>query len=521
MLDPSVILAGKLPAPVNFIDALSKVAQLRDTQSQTALRSQQAQEAAGKYQREQQQNAEADRASAAQKMLGEQLAANTTQGPDGSSSIDYGTVAKNLAAAGHGKEATGVLVQQRADEKSKIEDASKQADTAKKQAEMLSNRLQSLSQVPDEQLPAAYDQNLQELTQMGAIKPGTVPPSQQILQQGGPAALRQFVSQHAAAATAANQQVETHQKDLDYALRLNEFQQKTLTERPKTEKEWLDNGSQVLKSATTPQQWQAGIKGLLEGGAPMRVIAQFGDFDPQAPTRAAQLGMSAKEAADVAEKNKPKPGVDVPLPADVQAQKIAIAQQSRPPSEAAQNTLDREAKQYGAAHSKNVDAANSQLEKIADARAMVNGNAEAQALGLPKVLTALVGGQGSGVRITQPELNSIAKARGWVGDIEGTLNSISGNGKLSDTQKKQLTGILDDVKTRLEQKRDLANETLTRINTAKSRDEIVSADTQARNKLAAMEKGGSNVAQPKSKTEYDALLKGAHYVRDGKEYIKN
>lgn len=137
-----------------------------------------------------------------------------------------------------------------------------------------------------------------------------------------------------------------------------------------------------------------------------------------------------------------------------------------------------------------LDASNAQLEKIADARAMINGNAEAQALGVPKVLTALVSGQGSGVRITQPELNAIARARGIQGDIEGTLNKWAGKGTLTKQQQAQITQILDDVKARIRLKQQIANETLDTINGAEKREDVVAADKAARKRLADLE-GGS------------------------------
>jgi hypothetical protein len=157
-------------------------------------------------------------------------------------------------------------------------------------------------------------------------------------------------------------------------------------------------------------------------------------------------------------------------------------------------SLDREAKQFGATHEKAVNDANAQIEKIMDARTMINGSAEAQALGIPKVLTALVSGAGSGVRITQPELNAIGTARGIGGDVQGFLNSISGKGKLTATQQSQLTGLLDDVRARVEQKRQIASDTLDTINQAKDRGTIVNADRTARAKLADLEssKGAAN-----------------------------
>lgn len=151
--------------------------------------------------------------------------------------------------------------------------------------------------------------------------------------------------------------------------------------------------------------------------------------------------------------------------------------------------LDRETARMAKPYEKANDAASTQLDKIDDARNMIGGNAEAQALGIPKVLTALVGGQGTGVRITTPELNAIATARGWSGDLQGTLNSISGKGKLTSTQQQQLKQILDDVKTRITQKRQIANDALDKINGGATREDVIAADKEARQKMTDLESG--------------------------------
>lgn len=152
--------------------------------------------------------------------------------------------------------------------------------------------------------------------------------------------------------------------------------------------------------------------------------------------------------------------------------------------------LDRETKQFGAAHQKGVDTAGAQLEKIEDARNMINGNAEAQGLGIPKVLTALVGGQGTGVRITQAELTSIAHARGIQGDFEGTLNKWEGKGALSRQQQQQLTQIMDDVRQRIVQKQAIHSAALDAINGASTREQIIAADKDARDKITQLENSG-------------------------------
>lgn len=158
--------------------------------------------------------------------------------------------------------------------------------------------------------------------------------------------------------------------------------------------------------------------------------------------------------------------------------------------------LDRESTHYAKPHEKAISDAGAQLDKIDDARSMINGSAEAQALGIPKVLTALVSGQGSGVRITQPELNAIGTARGIGGDVEGFLKSISGKGKLTSTQQSQLTGLLDSVKERILQKQAIAKEALDSINGGRSRDEIIAADKTARDKLSDFEKHAASASAP-------------------------
>lgn len=167
--------------------------------------------------------------------------------------------------------------------------------------------------------------------------------------------------------------------------------------------------------------------------------------------------------------------------------------------------LDRESTRFAKSWEKSSESAGAQLEKIADARAMLNGSAESQALGVPKVLTALVGGQGTGVRITTPELNAIAKARGISGDFEGFLNKISGKGALTSTQQQQLTQILDDVKTRILQKQQIANDALDGINSGASREEIIRIDKEARKKLSDFESGGGQQGGSKKNSSTDPM----------------
>lgn len=156
------------------------------------------------------------------------------------------------------------------------------------------------------------------------------------------------------------------------------------------------------------------------------------------------------------------------------------------------SALDRETKQYGAKHEKSFADANSQLDKINDAAMMVRGGAMDQALGVPKVMTAIISGAGSGVRITQAELSAIAHARGIIGDIEGTLRSWAGQGKLTPEQQRQLSAVLSDVKARVIQKRQIASDAMDSIYESQDRKSIIAADKAARDQLMRMESPDQN-----------------------------
>lgn len=178
-----------------------------------------------------------------------------------------------------------------------------------------------------------------------------------------------------------------------------------------------------------------------------------------------------------------------------------------------QNTaLDRESKQYGAPYQKGVDAAESQLEKIDEAMRMLNSKgAEGQALGIPKVLTALVSGQGTGVRITQAELNSIAAARGVKGDTEGFFNSISGAGKLSRAQVGQLNNILNDARDLIQKKASIHKDALDAMNGASDRAGFLAADKTARQNLSDLETHGYYTGETiKTKDGKTVVVKAVH-----------
>jgi len=153
-------------------------------------------------------------------------------------------------------------------------------------------------------------------------------------------------------------------------------------------------------------------------------------------------------------------------------------------------SLDREATRLMKPYTTMTTQGAAKLDKIDEAKSLILGNAEAQALGKPETMVALVSGQGSGVRVTQSELNAILQARGFKGNIEAFQRQFKGEGDLTPTQQKQIAGILDDAKARLQTKLQIANDTQDAINAATSREQVIQAEKQGRKNLNDLEKFG-------------------------------
>jgi hypothetical protein len=124
--------------------------------------------------------------------------------------------------------------------------------------------------------------------------------------------------------------------------------------------------------------------------------------------------------------------------------------------------------------------AQTQAETLATAREELNSGAVGQAAGTIKTLVGLAGGKGTGVRITQAELNAIAHARGIAGDFEGWVNKMSGEGQLSHDQLAQMNSILSDVEGKLRQKMGMQDQYLDKLSSAGSEQEIRQIQSQYR-----------------------------------------
>ena len=133
---------------------------------------------------------------------------------------------------------------------------------------------------------------------------------------------------------------------------------------------------------------------------------------------------------------------------------------------------------------RNRDLATQQLDRIDRGIEEVNSSKPTDlAIAIPTVLTALVSGQGTGVRITQAEMNNIIKARGFGDSIQAFTNKLQGLGNLADKQKVDLKGLLSDVRKKVEQRQRETSDTADAIYDADDLKAINAARTKYNKKL--------------------------------------
>lgn len=235
----------------------------------------------------------AQRAIDGQKVYSDLLAANSTQAPDGSLTVNHGAIIKGLSQAGFSDLAKAHDAQRRADEKSQLDNQKTELGNAKEKISIGASALGSVVNAPEDQKQAAYGAARADLIAKGIMKPEEIPDTYD----------PRFVQEHFQGAIDADKQADNHQKDLDYKLKENEYQQRILENKPKSYKEWQGNAAQLLSAATNQQQWDSARDSLKAGGAPVGVLNQFpAEYSAAATAAAASAGMTPAERATEASK---------------------------------------------------------------------------------------------------------------------------------------------------------------------------------------------------------------------------
>ena len=166
-------------------------------------------------------------------------------------------------------------------------------------------------------------------------------------------------------------------------------------------------------------------------------------------------------------------------------QRVVIQQQNAAAnqSKSSNAATDKEFGYYRAKWDKDLGTYNTQNEKLAEASDLIGKGAMGAALGSVKSLSGLAGGQGSGVRITQAELNSIAQARGMGGDFEAAMQKFGDGNKLTPEQVGALKGIISDVQRVAAAKEAVINQGLDDLSNATDTKTIRKIDSQLRHVL--------------------------------------
>ena len=154
------------------------------------------------------------------------------------------------------------------------------------------------------------------------------------------------------------------------------------------------------------------------------------------------------------------------------------------------------------------------IENLQEAMGLLDKpNGEKDALAPVKVLVASAGGAGTGVRVTMPELQNIAQARGWTDTAEVTLNNMfdpDSYEKMSKTQRSQLKGIIGDVYKSISGKNDAAHAAYERITNSRNVDEVRAAQSDY-DKLIRSQ----NTKTPGGATGHVIEMNGARYQYNG------
>lgn len=135
-------------------------------------------------------------------------------------------------------------------------------------------------------------------------------------------------------------------------------------------------------------------------------------------------------------------------------------------------------------HQRNLDAATNQLDRINRSISMIDtSKPEDIALAIPEILTSVVSGQGTGVRITTPEINRMVHARGLGESVDAFLNKLKGKGDLGGIQKSDLKGLLTDVQAKVVEKQKDISDLMDKIDSATKPEDIGKAQIEYRKKL--------------------------------------
>ncbi len=137
------------------------------------------------------------------------------------------------------------------------------------------------------------------------------------------------------------------------------------------------------------------------------------------------------------------------------------------------------------------------------------------------MMVAAAGGQGSGLRVTNDNVNGVLHARGYAGDVQAFLQQFGGGQKMTPQQVAQSRQILSDLQSRLGQKLQVSNDAVNQIQNAPDRQGRIIADQMGRQHLNALDTSGHIQPSDAVKSVLQDASPGIHTLSDGSKWMKS
>lgn len=275
-IDARIPLGVQAPQPVSPIDSMGRALTLKSMMQRGEAQDLQ-------LEQEKQQMAAQQRAAQGRTALSELLASQS--GPDGR--VNHRGVEKGLAERGFGDLALEYGTKRRADMKAESDQAKVKLENHKAQMQLIGNAAGGILSLPPEQQPAAYMATRARLIQQGIGDEASIPA------EFDPQIVAQFRTQ----AIDAEKQVDQAQKDLDYQLRLDQFEDTVAREKPATLQKWLTTAGQLIGAAQDDEQLAAAKAALEQQEAPAEVMALFAGLTA---AQATEVGMTPDQRTSAA-----------------------------------------------------------------------------------------------------------------------------------------------------------------------------------------------------------------------------
>lgn len=304
-IDPNIASGIKAPALPNLGALQEQQMSLRNMASQSALQDQQSQINQQNIQKGQIEQEQQAKDLQSKQDYEDSVKAHTSWDPDKGLVIDHDAIQNDLIQKGHPDVAAAHAANQVAVHKAALDDAEKEITVHAKKADRLASLAQSVLSANPNDKPGAYAVALQTAQQEGLLDPNQM---HQVPQQYDPATTDGMLQQLASSSLSAKDQLDQAQKKVVEQRAKADEDRKVLADgqalaqsKATTEKQNIENESQILGAANTPVGWANALAKL----SPERRALYPAQYSEEARQQAAMQGISASALATLQKADSP------------------------------------------------------------------------------------------------------------------------------------------------------------------------------------------------------------------------